>query len=114
MRYCTVSFKTQPLTGHKSCVVEPTVRTSHTASSIMSCKVAYVNITLLLRRVIVVLVGGFVKQDSLTERTKSLRRASKYTGYTQKNGVVLKVNKKFISHLTRAQRTPSAVATGAL
>ena len=33
------------------------------------------------------------------------------TGYTQKNGAVSKVNKKFISHLTRAQRTPSAVAT---
>jgi hypothetical protein len=34
-----------------------------------------------------------------------------YTGYTQKNDVVSKVNKKFISHLTRAQRTPSAAAT---
>ena len=34
-----------------------------------------------------------------------------YTGYTQKNGAVSKVNKKFISHLTRAQRTPSAAAT---
>jgi len=32
------------------------------------------------------------------------------TGYTQKNGAVSKVN-KFISHLTRAQRTPSAAAT---
>ena len=28
-----------------------------------------------------------------------------------KNGAVSKVNKKFISHLTRAQRTPSAAAT---
>ena len=27
------------------------------------------------------------------------------------NGSVSKVNKKFISHLTRAQRTPSAAAT---
>ena len=34
-----------------------------------------------------------------------------YTGYTQKNGAVSKVNKKFISRLTRAQRTPSAAAT---
>jgi archaellum component FlaF (FlaF/FlaG flagellin family) len=34
-----------------------------------------------------------------------------YTGYTQKNGAVSKVNKKFISHLIRAQRTPSAAAT---
>jgi len=33
------------------------------------------------------------------------------TGYTQKNCAVSKVNKKFISHLTRAQRTPSAAAT---
>ena len=36
---------------------------------------------------------------------------SQYTGYTQNNGAVSKVNKKFISHLTRAQRTPSAAAT---
>ena len=34
-----------------------------------------------------------------------------YTGYTQKNGAVSKVNKKFISHLTLAQRTPPAAAT---
>ena len=34
-----------------------------------------------------------------------------YTGYTQKNGAVSKVNKKFISHLTRAQLAPSAAAT---
>jgi len=33
------------------------------------------------------------------------------TGYTKKNGAVSKVNKKFTSHLTRAQRTPSAAAT---
>jgi hypothetical protein len=34
-----------------------------------------------------------------------------YTGYTQKNGAVSKVNKKFISHFARAQRTPLAAAT---
>ena len=34
-----------------------------------------------------------------------------YTGCLQMNGAVSKVNKKFISHLTRAQRTPSAEAT---
>ena len=33
------------------------------------------------------------------------------TGYTQKNGAVSKVDKKLISQLTRAQRTPSAAAT---
>jgi hypothetical protein len=37
--------------------------------------------------------------------------AYRHTGYTQKNGAVSKFNKKFISHLTRAQRTPSAAAT---
>jgi len=37
--------------------------------------------------------------------------ASKNAGYTQKNGAVSKVNKKFISRLTRAKRTPSAAAT---
>jgi len=34
-----------------------------------------------------------------------------YPGYIQKYGAVSKVNKKFISHLTQAQRTPSAAAT---
>jgi hypothetical protein len=33
-----------------------------------------------------------------------------YIGYTQKNGAVSKVNRKFISYLTRTQRTPSAAA----
>jgi len=36
---------------------------------------------------------------------------TEYTGYTQKNAAVSKVNKKFISHLTWAQLTPSAAAT---
>ena len=34
-----------------------------------------------------------------------------YTGYTKKNGAVSKGNKKSVSHITRAQRTPSSVAT---
>ena len=34
-----------------------------------------------------------------------------YTGRTQKNGAVSKVNNKFMSHITRAQHTPSAAAT---
>ena len=34
-----------------------------------------------------------------------------YTERTQKNGAVSNVNKKLISHLTRAQPTPSAAAT---
>ena len=34
-----------------------------------------------------------------------------YTGCLQMNGAVSKVNKKFISHLTRAKHTPLAVAT---
>ena len=34
-----------------------------------------------------------------------------YTVYLQMNGAVSKVNKKFISHLTRAKLTPLAAAT---
>jgi hypothetical protein len=34
-----------------------------------------------------------------------------YTGYSQRNGAVSKVNKKSISHLARVKRTPSAAAT---
>jgi hypothetical protein len=34
-----------------------------------------------------------------------------YTGHTQKNGAVSKVNKDFMSHITPAQHTPSAAAT---
>ena len=34
-----------------------------------------------------------------------------YTGCLQKNGAVSKINKKFISHITRAKRTASAAAT---
>ena len=34
-----------------------------------------------------------------------------YTGCLQMNGVVSKVNKKFISYLTLAKHTPSAAAT---
>ena len=34
-----------------------------------------------------------------------------YTECLQMNGVVSKVNKKFISHLTRVKLTPSAAAT---
>jgi len=33
------------------------------------------------------------------------------TGCLQKNGAVSKINKKFISHLTWAKRTPLAAAT---
>ena len=38
-------------------------------------------------------------------------RSALYTVCLQMNGAVSKVNKKFISHLTRAQRTQSAAAT---
>ena len=34
-----------------------------------------------------------------------------FTGCLQKNGAFSKVDKKLISHLTRAKRTPSAAAT---
>ena len=42
------------------------------------------------------------------------KRAAAFLNNTvclQRNGAVSKVNKKFISHLTRAQRTPSVAAT---
>ena len=45
------------------------------------------------------------------DRSLSSLSVSRYTEYTRKIGAVSKVNKKFISHLTRAQRTPSAAAT---
>ena len=48
---------------------------------------------------------------SITFLTNLFPYISAYTGYTQKNGAIPEVNKKFISHLTRAQRTPSAAAT---
>ena len=41
----------------------------------------------------------------------SKHRNKAYTVYTRKNSAVSKVNKKCISRLTRAQRTPSAAAT---
>ena len=44
-------------------------------------------------------------------RTVTYLQAHGNTGYTQKSDAVSKVNKKFISHLTRAQRTPSAAAS---
>ena len=42
---------------------------------------------------------------------QNLQFSGKYTVCLQMNGAVSKVNKKFISHLTQAQRTPSAAAT---
>ena len=45
------------------------------------------------------------------ESQTMLGRKATNTGYTQKNCAVSKVNKKFISHLTRAQHTLSAAAT---
>ena len=43
--------------------------------------------------------------------TRCLEMDIEYTGCLQKNGAVSKVNKKLTSHLTRAQRTPSAAET---
>ena len=37
--------------------------------------------------------------------------SKQYTGCLQMNGAVSEVNKKFISHLTRAKRTPLDAAT---
>ena len=54
---------------------------------------------------------GFSWQKWNKINTKVRIQQRTYTGYTQKNGAVSKVNNKFIPHLTRAQRTPSAAAT---
>ena len=50
---------------------------------------------------------------SVLQKHKKKRgnRRNNYIGYTQKNGTVSKVNKKCISHLTRARHTRSAVPT---
>ena len=47
----------------------------------------------------------------MQENLLTFKYTKVYTGYTQKNGAVSKVNKKFISHLTLAKRTTSAAAT---
>ena len=50
-----------------------------------------------------------LKKNASSQLIPKLTR--NYTECLQKNGAVLKINKKFISHLTRAKRTPSAAAT---
>ena len=52
-----------------------------------------------------------MRQEGKVEVSVKINAVDQSTGYTQKNGAVSKVNKRFISHLTRAQRTPSAAAT---
>ena len=60
-------------------------------------------------------IGVELPEDGVND-TETCRRDTKivfiyvYTVCLQMNGAVLKVN-KFISHLTRAKRTPSAAAT---
>jgi hypothetical protein len=51
------------------------------------------------------------KQTAEQEECAVRRNTYDYTGCLQKNGAVSKINKKFISHLTRAKRTPSAAVT---
>ena len=52
-----------------------------------------------------------VTERSLTQDCRKLQPYLPYTGCSQMNGAVSKVNKKSISHLTRAKRTTSAAAT---
>jgi len=54
--------------------------------------------------------GSILKSKSLPVHISLLQKIL-YTGCLQKNGAVSKVNKKLISQLTRAQRTPSAAET---
>ena len=53
---------------------------------------------------------GIHRSDYRTH-TRTLRAKESYTVRLQMNRAVSKVNKTFISHLTEAQRTPSAAAT---
>ena len=46
-----------------------------------------------------------------TNNNLTISKQTQSTECLQMNGAVSKVNKKFISHLTRAKRTPSAAAT---
>ena len=59
-------------------------------------------------------ISFFRAEDSLLAVCSLFNDAvsnSYYTGCLQMNGAVSKVNKKFISHLTRAKPTPLAAAT---
>jgi hypothetical protein len=51
------------------------------------------------------------EEVSLSKQKINLHHIYIYTVRSQKNGAVLNVNKKSISHLTRVKRTPSASAT---
>ena len=62
----------------------------------------------------IVAVINFVRDTVFSDYLLCVYKIKSYylnTGYLQMNGAVSKVNKKFISHLTRAQRTPLAAAT---
>jgi hypothetical protein len=48
---------------------------------------------------------------NIKRRLSALPNVRPYAGYSQKNGAVSKVNKKFIYQLTRTQRAPPAAAT---
>ena len=54
--------------------------------------------------------GNSIQKDYLQVKWRE-ENCIIYTWCLQMNGAVSKVNKKFISNLTRAQRTPSAAAT---
>jgi hypothetical protein len=53
----------------------------------------------------------FVCEIIWTSIVQTDRPQTKKKVYSQKNGAVSKVNRKFISHLTRVKRTPSAATT---
>jgi hypothetical protein len=56
-------------------------------------------------------VGRYVFRRNLFKDLNILPLPCLYTGCLQKNDAVSKINKKFISHLTRAKHTLSAAAT---
>ena len=78
------------------------IQTTHLPSSPHDCIMLLINF----------LSASFEVYTQVWLKVLFIRYATQgYTEYTQMNGAVSKVNKKFISHLTRAQRTPSAAAT---
>ena len=55
---------------------------------------------------------GYITEDNCVKiHTVSVFTCEVHTGCLQMSGAVSKVNKKFISHLTRANLTPSAATT---
>ena len=72
---------------------------------------AGVNSVFTLFRAFLFAYGGIHAATNIHRQLLNTIMKVNSTGYTQKNCAASKVHKKFISHLTWAQHTPSAAAT---